>query len=224
MKEDKRNKDNSMEELEIADALVSYEEAEEDGFLGREIEKRKAGGNKREAAASILANADKGILKEERKGERVPVVLTVNMIWKLEASLSCGASEKEACGYAGISEKTLKRMKEKYPLLGRYMEAWKSRIVLKAMGVINDALAEGDKNIAKWVLERRSRKEWGSWIWGSLGTGKEVAPVGMGGGVNINISMDRVKELSRKVPLSFNGGGNYEVIEVGDGQSGSDKG
>lgn len=208
---------------EGSDVDELYEGALEEGLMGEEIARELANESERAVSVAILGNVDREVVKAEERGERVSVRLSAEIIGRLKASLSCGANEKEACHFAGISEKTLGLMKEKFPLLGRYVEAWKSRIILKAKGVISDALAAGDVSVAKWVLERRSRKEWGNFgiNVAQLLEAKRGGIGGRGGAVNINISMEKIRDLSRKVPLNFSGkGGKYEVIDVDEVRNG----
>ena len=77
---------------------------------------------------------------------------------KLEEAFSIGASDKEACFYAGISHQTLYNYQEKHPEYVDRKEALKERPVLMARQTVMNNLAT-DVDVAKWYLERKRKAE-----------------------------------------------------------------
>lgn len=101
-----------------------------------------------------------------------PTVLTQDAIQKLEQAFSIGATDIEACFYAGIGRSTLYAYQKDHPEFLDRKEMLKERQVLKARSVIDKALQEGDKNIAKWYLERKRKDEFAT---------QQIAQVALGG-------------------------------------------
>lgn len=88
-----------------------------------------------------------------------PTLMTQETINKLEQAFSLGASDLEACFYAGISTQTLYNYQNANPEYIERKAALKERLVLKARTVIKDALEDNDKNTAQWYLERKKKNE-----------------------------------------------------------------
>lgn len=88
-----------------------------------------------------------------------PTVLTPEVVQKLEHAFSIGATDIEACFYAGISRGTLYNYQKENPDFLDRKEMLKERQVFKARMVIVQALQDGDKNMAKWYLERKRKDE-----------------------------------------------------------------
>lgn len=88
-----------------------------------------------------------------------PTVLTPDVVQKLEHAFSIGATDIEACFYAGISRGTLYNYQKENPDFLDRKEMLKERQVFKARMVIVQALQDGDKNMAKWYLERKRKDE-----------------------------------------------------------------
>lgn len=88
-----------------------------------------------------------------------PTVLTPEVVQKLEHAFSIGATDIEACFYAGISRGTLYNYQKENPDFLDRKEMLKERQVFKARMVIVQALQDGDKNMAKWYLERKRKEE-----------------------------------------------------------------
>lgn len=101
-----------------------------------------------------------------------PTVLTPEVVQKLEHAFSIGATDIEACFYAGISRGTLYNYQKENPDFLDRKEMLKEKQVLKARTVIVQALQEGDKNIAKWYLERKRKDEFAT---------QQIAQVALGG-------------------------------------------
>lgn len=88
-----------------------------------------------------------------------PTVMTPDIIAKLEQAFSLGASDLEACFYAGIGKTSLYRYQEEHPEFTERKKALKEKLVLKARSVVADALENKDKQTAQWYLERRKKDE-----------------------------------------------------------------
>lgn len=101
-----------------------------------------------------------------------PTVLTQEAIQKLEHAFSIGATDIEACFYANIGRSTLYAYQKEHPEFLDRKEMLKEKQVLKARTVIVQALQEGDKNIAKWYLERKRKDEFAT---------QQIAQVALGG-------------------------------------------
>lgn len=97
-------------------------------------------------------------MKEKTKMGRPPSV-TQDVVNKLEEAFSLGATDLEACFFAGISKQTLYNYQEKNPDFIDRKVALKERLVLKARAVIRDALENKDKQTAQWYLERKKKDE-----------------------------------------------------------------
>jgi hypothetical protein len=101
-----------------------------------------------------------------------PTVLTQDVVQKLEHAFSIGATDIEACFYAGISRGTLYNYQKENPDFLDRKEMLKERQVFKARMVIVQALQDGDKNMAKWYLERKRKDEFAT---------QQIAQVALGG-------------------------------------------
>jgi hypothetical protein len=84
-----------------------------------------------------------------------PTVMTPEVLKKLEEAFAIGASDREACFYADISDKTLYNYQSEHPEFVQRKEALKERPVLLARQKVVEAIKEDVKN-AQWYLERRS--------------------------------------------------------------------
>lgn len=78
---------------------------------------------------------------------------------KLEQAFSIGATDVQACFYAGISKATLYNYQEKHPEFVDRKEALKSNLAYIAKGVLAQSLREGKVDEAKWYLERKEKDE-----------------------------------------------------------------
>ena len=104
-----------------------------------------------------------------------PTLMTPETVNKLEQAFSLGATDLEACFYAGISKQTLYNYQAKYPEFVDRKEALKDKLVLKARQVVASAMESGDKQTAQWYLERKKKDEF------SVKTVNDVQPLGKDG-------------------------------------------
>lgn len=104
-----------------------------------------------------------------------PTVMTPDVVNKLEQAFSLGATDVEACFYAGISKQTLYDYQAKYPEFTDRKAALKDKLVLKARQVVASAMEDGDKQTAQWYLERKKKDEF------SIKTVNDIQPLGKDG-------------------------------------------
>lgn len=100
--------------------------------------------------------------KTKKKGKRKneggrPTVMTKETLDKLEHAFSMGATDREACFYAGISDDCLYKYQREHPLFIKRKEDLKESPILKAKTTIIEGLS--DAGNAKWYLERKRRDE-----------------------------------------------------------------
>lgn len=88
-----------------------------------------------------------------------PTVMTPETLTKLAIAFARGASDVEACFFAGIGKTTLYNYQNAHPEYVEHKEALKDSLIFKARGVIEDAITDGDKDMAKWYLERKKKAE-----------------------------------------------------------------
>lgn len=88
-----------------------------------------------------------------------PPAMTQDVVNKLEQAFSLGATDLEACFYAGITKPTLYKYQDENPEFIDRKKALKEKLVLKARSVVADALENKDKQTAQWYLERRKKDE-----------------------------------------------------------------
>ena len=97
-------------------------------------------------------------MSKQNKGGR-PTVMTPAMVNKLEEGFLKGLSDAECCLYCGISKQTLYDYCNKHPEFTDRKEDLKKQPAVQAKLNILEALNDGDKDISKWYLERKSRDE-----------------------------------------------------------------
>ena len=88
-----------------------------------------------------------------------PTVVTEMVLQKLEEAFSIGCSDKEACVYANISERTLYYYQDSNPDFLQRKQLLKEKVVLLARQTVAKAIQNGDEKSAQWLLERKKRKE-----------------------------------------------------------------
>lgn len=96
---------------------------------------------------------------KKNKGGRPPKIDDI-VVKKLEEAFLVGATDVQACFYAGISKQTLYNYQEKNPEFIDRKEALKANTSLKAKMVISKAIDAGSEAEAKWHLERKEKKEY----------------------------------------------------------------
>lgn len=97
-------------------------------------------------------------MAKKNKGGR-PTVMTPEVIAKLEDGFMKGLTDLECCLYANISKDALYDYCNKYPEFSERKEQLKKQPAVQAKMNILAALEDGDKDISKWYLERKSKDE-----------------------------------------------------------------
>lgn len=102
-----------------------------------------------------------------------PCAVTDDVLAKLKIAFQVGATDEEACRHAGISKNALISHIERHPEYKEEKEALKESSVLKARVKIFNSI-DKDVNTARWILEKKRRKEFGNklYIDGSILTGE----------------------------------------------------
>lgn len=134
--------------------------------------------------------------KKGSSGAGRPTVMTTEIINKLQESWSLGCSDLEACYYANISATALYEYQRANPGFAERKAILKEKLVLKARALVQKAIDEGDKDMAKWYLERKKKEEFSTKVEGG----------GNATGVVIQVaSADQVKVANQHIDKIING-------------------
>lgn len=87
-----------------------------------------------------------------------PTIMTPEKVKEIEEYFSVGATDLEACFLAGISKQTLYNYQENNPDFVDRKEALKNMPKYKSKKLIVESIEKGDKNDAKWYLERKDNE------------------------------------------------------------------
>lgn len=93
---------------------------------------------------------------KKNKGGR-PTKMTEMVVKKLEEAFAVGATDIQACFYAGITPQTLYNYQEARPEFLERKNALKQELGLIAKNKLAARINQGDVADAKWYLERRER-------------------------------------------------------------------
>lgn len=88
-----------------------------------------------------------------------PTVMTEHTLQILEEAFSVGATDKEACFLANISESTLYNYCDAHPEYLQRKEALKNMPNYKAKKLVVRKIEEGDEKQANWWLERKAKDD-----------------------------------------------------------------
>lgn len=100
------------------------------------------------------------VSKKERKNPvGRPRTITTEKLEKLEEAFKLGCTNREACFYADVAESTFYDFLREYPEYSDKIAMWKDYQKIKARYVVHKALEKGDRDMAKWYLERKARDE-----------------------------------------------------------------
>jgi hypothetical protein len=88
-----------------------------------------------------------------------PTVMTPEVISKLEAAFSYGASDGEACVHAGISAESLYSYQKSNPEFTKRKELLKEKPALAARRNIVLSIDKGDVELSKWFITRKKKEE-----------------------------------------------------------------
>ena len=134
--------------------------------------------------------------KKGNTGAGRPTVMTTEIIHKLEEAFSLGCSDLEACFYADISATALYEYQRAHPDFAQRKAILKEKTIFKARAIVEKALSEGDKDMAKWFLERKKKDEFST----------KVEGAGNATGVVIQVaSADQVKVANQHIDKIING-------------------
>lgn len=91
-----------------------------------------------------------------------PTVITSKVLSELKTAFSFGSTDKEACIFAGISEKTLYNYQNIKPEFLQQKELWKASIILEARKTVHEAIEKGNAYIALKYLQSKKPDEFTS--------------------------------------------------------------
>lgn len=77
----------------------------------------------------------------------------------LKEAFFMGCTNREACLYADVAESTFYDFLKEYPEYSEKIDIWKNYEKIKARMVVHKALDKGDRDMAKWYLERKAKDE-----------------------------------------------------------------
>jgi hypothetical protein len=84
-----------------------------------------------------------------------PTVMTPEVLRKLEEAFSKDLSDREACLYAGIGERTLYDYQDNNPDFSQRKALLKSSVSMHAKLKLAESISDGNVGDAKWYLEKR---------------------------------------------------------------------
>lgn len=125
-----------------------------------------------------------------------PTVMTPETLSKLEIAWLQGATDLEACFYANIATATLYNYQNTHSEYLDRKQRLKESMALKARSLVLQALEEGDKDMAKWYLERKKKEEFST----------KVENSGINTGIVIQVaSADQVNLAQQQIDKIING-------------------
>lgn len=87
-----------------------------------------------------------------------PTVVTDEVLQILEEAFLYGASDRQACFLANIADGTLYNYIKDNPEFGERKELLKQMTTYRAKQVVKSLIDKGDKDIARWYLERKDNE------------------------------------------------------------------
>ena len=97
--------------------------------------------------------------KKKKNSVGRPRTITTEKLEKLEEAFKLGCTNREACFYADVAESTFYDFLKEYPEYSDKIAMWKDYEKIKARYVVHKALEKGDRDMAKWYLERKAKDE-----------------------------------------------------------------
>ena len=116
-----------------------------------------------------------------------PKSITSDELQKLKEAFMMGYNNTLACVHADVAERTFYQYCKANPEFSQKKELWKKRPLAKALNNVNQALAEGDVNTSKWLLERKLKDEFSSRV---ENTGKD------GGPQEVTVTQEEVRKFA----------------------------
>ena len=111
-----------------------------------------------------------------------PTIMTPEVVGKLEEAFAWGCTDREACLWADIAEKTLYLYQEKHPEFIQRKEALKETPILEARKSVVQRLPR-DPKLAMDYLSRKKKDEFSQRNEYTGKDGKDLVPVPILGGV-----------------------------------------
>lgn len=87
-----------------------------------------------------------------------PTKMTKQVLAKLESAFKVGATDQQACGFAGISVDTLYRFERKFEDFRKLKDTWKQDIVLQSRMVVAEAITKQKSVPDAWSMLRAKEK------------------------------------------------------------------
>ena len=99
--------------------------------------------------------------KKKDNGNQVgrPRAIGEKELQKLEEAFMMGCTNREACFFADVRESTFYAYLAEYPEFLERINMLKEYEKIKARMAVHKALDKGDKEMAKWYLERKAKDE-----------------------------------------------------------------
>jgi hypothetical protein len=88
-----------------------------------------------------------------KRGGR-PTVITDKVLGELKTAFSMDCTDKEACIFAGISEKTLYNHQKTHPKFLQEKELWKADLILKARIAVSERLEKDAWFALKYLCKK----------------------------------------------------------------------
>ena len=101
----------------------------------------------------------KGVVDMSKNNVGRPTKMTPDRVEKLELGFMKGLNDVQCCLFAGIDRTTLWKYCEKHPEFRNKIEELKNNPAMRAKILVADAIEKGDKDMAKWYLERKEKSE-----------------------------------------------------------------
>jgi len=97
--------------------------------------------------------------KKDKAERGRPSVMTQDTLTKLQLAFETGASDREACLFAGISPATLYNYQEEHTDYVEQKEAWKEKPIFIARQAVIKQFQNGDGDLVLKYLEHKKKDE-----------------------------------------------------------------
>jgi hypothetical protein len=102
--------------------------------------------------------------KEPKNGVGRPEKVDDYILQKLEDAFARGCTNREACLFADLPERTFYDYKQENPEFSHRIDELREAPMLKARFNITQAIAEGDIQVSQWYAERKKKSEFSTKI------------------------------------------------------------
>lgn len=125
-----------------------------------------------------------------------PTVMTSETVVALCTAFTMGCSDIEACAFAGIGTTALYEYQKHNPEFTERKKLLRETVAVRARHVVEKAINEGDKDMAKWYLERKKKDEFST----------KVENNGNAMGVIIQVaSQDQIQRANKQIDAIIDG-------------------